>query len=166
MASSFSLPAALNLPTTSSESVADAIYRCALAWDTNDAALFDSSFMPDGIFEVNGHAMKGLSEIHTKGLALIFKLDTTHIATNVRVQTREGTEASLTATVLVQHFVKGKGMEPGQRSLMSGSLYRAELAIDTDGLWKFKHLRIKSIWVEGDYSIVEENFSEVGWQVE
>ncbi|KAM6484885.1 hypothetical protein HDV62DRAFT_388852 [Trichoderma sp. SZMC 28011] len=166
MASPFSLPATLNLPTSSSESVADAIYRCALAWDTDDAALFDSSFMPDGIFEVNDHTMKGLHEIHSKGLALIFKLDTTHIVTNVRVQMREESEASMTATVLVQHFAKGKGMEPGQRSLMSGSLYCAELANDTDGLWKFKHLKIRSIWVEGDYSIIEDNFSEVGWQME
>ncbi|KAL6689927.1 hypothetical protein J3F84DRAFT_398750 [Trichoderma pleuroticola] len=163
MTTSFSLPAALNLPISSSASVADALYRCALAWDTNDKALFDSSFMPDGIFEVNDHAMKGLPEIHATGLSLIFKLDTTHIVTNVRVQMGEEREASLTATVLVQHFVKGKGMEPGQRSLMSGSLYRAELANDTDGLWKFKHLRIKSIWVEGDYSIIEDNFGEVGW---
>lgn len=46
---------------------------------------------------------------------------------------------------------------------MSGSLYRAELANDIDGLWKFKHLKINSIWVEGDYSIIGDNFSEVGW---
>ncbi|KAL7906630.1 hypothetical protein GGI35DRAFT_487746 [Trichoderma velutinum] len=163
MASPFSLPAALSLPVSSSESVSDAIYRCALAWDTDDAALFDSSFMPDGIFEVNDHAMKGLPEIHATGLALIFKLDTTHLVTNVRVHMGKESEASLTATVLVQHFGRGKGMEPGQRSLMSGSLYRAELVNDVDGLWKFKHLKIKSIWVEGDYSIIGDNFSEVGW---
>ncbi|UKZ74743.1 hypothetical protein TrVFT333_002413 [Trichoderma virens FT-333] len=163
MASPFSLPAALNPPITGREGVADAIYRCALAWDTNDTALFDSSFMPDGVFEVNDHTMNGLPEIHATGLALIFKLDTTHLVTNVRVHMGEDNEASLTATVLVQHFVKGKGMEPSQKSLMSGSLYYAELANDTDGLWKFKHLKIKSIWVEGDYGVIGDNFSEVGW---
>jgi SnoaL-like domain len=171
MTSPFSLPAVLNPPMTGREAVVDAMYRCVMAFDTNDTALFDSSFMPDGVFEVNGRAMKGLPEIHATGLALIFTLDTTHLVTNMRVHMRTGiTEtgaaeeengASLTATVLVQHFAGGKGMESGQKSLMSGSLYRAELTRDLDGLWKFKHLQIKSTWVEGDYSVVGGNFSEM-----
>lgn len=69
-------------------------------------------------------------------------------------------EASLTATVLSQHFAGGKGMELGEKSLMSGGLYRAELTRDVDGLWKFKHLQIQSIWVQGDYSVVGGKFSE------
>ncbi|KAH8886547.1 hypothetical protein GQ53DRAFT_796707 [Thozetella sp. PMI_491] len=155
MASPFSLPAALNPPLTGREAVADALYRCAMAWDTTDAALFDSAFMPDGVFEVNGRAMKGLPEIHATGLALIDSVDTTHFVTNGDVN-----EASLTATVLSQHFALGKGMELGQNSLMGGSLYRGELTRDTDGLWKFKHLNIKSSWVDGDYSVIGGNFAE------
>lgn len=64
--------------------------------------------------------------------------------------------------MLVQHFAGGKGMEPGQKSLMSGRLYRAELTGDMDGLWKFRHLQIKSTWVQGDYSVIGGNFSEMG----
>lgn len=157
------------------EAVADALYRCVMAFDTTDAALFDSSFMLDGVLEVNGRAMEGLPEIHATGLALIFKVDTTHLVTNVRINMRTGTtkagagagaveeenKASLTATVLAQHFAGGKGMEPGQKSLMSGSLYRAELAKDMNGLWKFTHLQIKSTWVQGDYSVIGGNFSEM-----
>jgi hypothetical protein len=168
MSSSFSLPAILNPPLKGREAVADALYRCALAFDTNNAALFDSTFMADGVFEVNGRAMKGLPDIHATGLALIFKLDTTHLIANVRVNMgaagpaeEEPDEASLTATVFVQHFAYGKGMEPGQDSLMSGSLYGAELARDTDGLWKFKHLGIKATWIEGDWSVVGGNFAEM-----
>jgi hypothetical protein len=145
-----------------------------MAFDTDDTALFDSSFMPDGIFDVNGRAMQGLSDIHDAGLSLIFSLDTTHLTTNVRVhmntgttevdsvKEREASEASLTSTVLSQHFAKDKGMAPGQPSLMAGSLYRGDLARDADGLWKFKHLQIKSIWAEGDWSLVGVNVNEGG----
>lgn len=171
MKSQFCLPAALNPSMTGRQAVADALYRCVMAFDTNNTALFDSSFMPDGVFEVNKRPMKGLPEIHATGLALIFSLDTTHLVSNVRVHMRTGTtkagtaaeeenEASLTATVLSQHFAGGKGMEPGQNNLMSGSLYRAELTMDSDGLWKFMHLQIESTWVQGDYSVVGGNFSE------
>ncbi len=151
--------------------MADALYRCVVAFDTADAALFDSSFMPDGVFEVNKRTMEGLPEIHTTGLPLIFNIDTTHLVSNVRIHMKTGntearsteeTEASLTATVLAQHFAGGKGMEPGQKNLMSGCLYRAELTRDSDGLWKFRHLQIKAIWVQGDYSVVGGNFSEIG----
>ncbi|CAI6100891.1 unnamed protein product [Clonostachys chloroleuca] len=172
MASSFSLPATLNPPLTGRDAVVDAMYRCAVAWDTNDQALFDSTFLPDGVFLVNGRPMTGLSEIHSTGLALIFAVDTTHFVTNVRVSMKVGAgetagaagdenEASLTATVFVQHFAGGKGMEADQPSLMSGSLYRGELVEDVDGLWKFKRLAIKATWVEGDWGVVGGKFHEV-----
>lgn len=71
--------------------------------------------------------------------------------------------ASLTATVLAQHFAGGKGMEPVQKNLMSGCLYRGKLVRDVhDGLWKFWSLKIKATWVQGDYSVVGGNFSEMG----
>ncbi|KPM43210.1 hypothetical protein AK830_g3355 [Neonectria ditissima] len=169
MSSPFSLPAVLNPPLVDREAVADALYRAAVAFDTNDAALFDSTFMPDGVFEINGRAMTGLPEIHATGLVLIFRVDTTHMVTNMRVNMKppagaveEPNEASLSATVLSQHFALGKGMEAGQDSLMAGSLYRGELVRDVDGLWKFTHLGVKATWMEGDYSVIGGNFSEMG----
>ncbi|RDW58903.1 hypothetical protein BP6252_13379 [Coleophoma cylindrospora] len=165
MASPYSLPAVLNPPMTGREAVVDALYRCTTAFDTNDVALFDSAFMPDGVFEVNGRAMTGLPEIHTTGLALIFSVDTTHMVTNMRVNMGPGSageekEAKLTATVLSQHFAAGKGMELGQKNLMGGTLYGAELIKDTDGLWKFKNLQIKATWAQGDWSVVGGIFHE------
>lgn len=167
MSSSYTLPANLGPSLIGRDAVADAMHRCATAFDTDDVELFNSSFMPDGVFEVNGNAMKGLPTIRTSGLAIIFDLDTTHLVTNVRVSiptepTRAGvtqgeeeeSKASLTATVLSQHYAKGKGLETDQKSLMAGSLYRGDLTRDKDGLWKFSHLRIKSIWMEGDNSVV------------
>lgn len=156
------------------EAVIDALYRCVAAFDTNDAALFDSSFTPEGVFKVNGQSMTGLPEIHATGLALIFSLDTTHTVSNVRVHMKtshatagaeqEEDEASLTATVTSQHFAGGKGMEVGQKNLLSGSLYRAELIRAVDGLWKIRSLQIKSTWIQGDYSVVGggASFSEIG----
>jgi len=161
MTTPFSLPAVLNPPMAGREAVIDALYRCVMAFDTNDTALFDLSFMVDGVFEVNGRTLEGLPEIHATGLALIFSLDTTHMVSNMRVHMgTRGNEASLTATVLSQHFAGGKGMEPDQKNLLSGSLYRGELIRDLDGLWKFMHLQIKSTWGQGDYSVIGENFSE------
>ncbi|KAF7545329.1 hypothetical protein G7Z17_g9255 [Cylindrodendrum hubeiense] len=171
MSSPFSLPATLNPPLNGREAVADTMYRCAMAFDTCDADLFDSTFMEDGVFDVNGRAMKGLPEIHATGLTIIFKVDTTHMVTNMRVNMKprksaagaveEPNEASLTATVLSQHYAYGKGMEPSQKSLMSGSLYRGELAKDTDGLWKFTHLGAKSTWAEGDWGVIGGSFNDV-----
>jgi len=171
MTSPFSLPVVLNPPMAGREAVIDALHRCIMAFDTDDAALFDSSFMSDGIFVINDRALEGLPEIHATGLALIFKLDTMHMVSNVRVHMRTGAskvgaaeeenEASLTATVLSQHFAKGKGTEPDQKNLMAGSLYRADLTKDADGLWKIRHLQIKSLWVQGDWSVMGGNFSEM-----
>ncbi|KAH8648641.1 hypothetical protein BX600DRAFT_475564 [Xylariales sp. PMI_506] len=164
MSSPFSLPATLSPPLIGREAVADALYRAAVAWDTNDGDLFDTTFLADGVFEVNGRPMKGLPDIHATGLALIFSVDTTHMVTNVRVSMKSAeqspSEASLTAHVLSQHFAYGKGMEPDQKNLLSCSLYRGELAKDVDGLWKFKHLNIKSNWVQGDWSVLGGKFHE------
>jgi hypothetical protein len=153
----FILPATLNPPPTGREAVTDAFHRCVQSFGTNDITLFSSTFLPDAIFEVNERTMKGLPEIHATGLALIFSLDTTHLVSNVRVDMTKGkeeSEASLTATVLSQHFAGGKGLEPGEKNLMGGSLYRGELKRDVDGLWKFWELKIKSIWMQGDFSVV------------
>ena len=160
MGSPFTLPAIFTPPLTGREAVIDALHRCVLAFDTNNPALFDSTFTADGIFEINGRAMIGLPEIHATGLVLVFSVDTTHLVSNVRVNMKTEDEASLTATVLAQHFAGGKGMEADQKNLLSGSLYRAELIRGVDGLWKFKHLLIKSTWVQGDYSVIGGNFSE------
>lgn len=46
--------------------------------------------MPNGVLEFNGHAVTGLPETHATAFALIFKLDTTHLATNVRIHARTG----------------------------------------------------------------------------
>lgn len=168
-----SLPAVLSPPLPDREAVIDALYRCCLAWDTNDQALSDTVFTPDAVLTLNGASMTGLDEIRNKCNALIFTLDTTHLVGNLRVTFPTNAPdrmASITATVIAQHFARGKGFdlapEGGReggstammnhnRHLMSGTLYSGDLVKDrTDGLWKFSMLTIHPNWVEGHFSVV------------
>lgn len=165
-----SLPAVLNSPLADREAVIDALYRCCLAWDTNDQALSDTVFTADAVLTLNGASMTGLDQIRTKCNALIFTLDTTHLVGNPRVTFPAAApeQASITATVIAQHFARGKRFDlaPEQeggtaammnhnRHLMSGTLYSGDLVKDrTDGLWKFSLLTIHPNWVEGHFSVV------------
>lgn len=123
------------------EAVIDSLYRCVLGLDTADVALFDSAFTKDAILDINGKVMEGLNAIHTECYDLIAKLDTTHFVTNVRVDVKEGeSKASVTASVLAQHYRHEQGREPGATSLMAGSLYFVDcVKDDEDGLWKVRH---------------------------
>lgn len=173
-----SLPAALSPLLPDREAVADALYRCCLAWDTNDKALFDTSFTAEAVLDLNGRSTAGIAEIHAVCNSIIFSVDTTHLANNVRVHfpnststtdtssTTRNHHASLTATVIAQHFAGGKGMDltpddegiqpmNHNRHLMSGTLYSGDLIRDeSDGLWKFARLSIRPNWVEGHFSVV------------
>ncbi|KAH7026658.1 uncharacterized protein B0I36DRAFT_331096 [Microdochium trichocladiopsis] len=175
MATAFSsLPAVLNPPLPDREAVIDALYRACLAWDTNDQSLCDTAFTTDAVLSLNGQVMTGRDQIAKDGNALIFTLDTTHLVGNTRVTFTtpsggdgEQQSASITATVMAQHFVGSKGFDLAPESanipylmnhnkhLMSGTLYSGDLIKDsTDGLWKFKLLKIKPNWIEGHFSVV------------
>lgn len=151
------LPATLSPALTPREAITDAVYRFALALDTGDLALFDSAFLPDSTFEINGKVISGLPALHTDCFEPISKLDTSHFITNVRVNIAEsGTEAALTASVLSQHYRGGKGMETDQKSLMAGSVYYVDLVKDGEGeLWRIKALQLSSDWVEGDWAVMK-----------
>ncbi|KAJ1334029.1 nuclear transport factor 2 family protein [Microdochium nivale] len=170
-----SLPAALIPPLPDREAVADALYRCCLAWDTNDRALFATSFTSEAVLDLNGRSTAGITEINAVCNSIIFSVDTTHLATNIRIHFPNATNtttatgeylANLTATVIAQHFEGGKGMDltpddggvqlmNRNRHLMSGALYSGDLVRDEgDGLWKFARLSIRPNWVEGHFSVV------------
>ncbi|EAW17020.1 nuclear transport factor 2 family protein [Aspergillus fischeri NRRL 181] len=141
------------------EAISDAMYRCLWGFDTADAALFASSFAADCVFDLNGNVMHGLEEIKAKCFDPIAKLDTTHFLTNVRVNYVEGESNAVgTSCGLAQHYAPGQGLQDGSKSLLVGSLYWYEFIKDeSDGLWKIKHWRIKSVWSEGDWSILQGN---------
>ncbi|KAK9491202.1 hypothetical protein V1508DRAFT_226766 [Lipomyces doorenjongii] len=138
------------------EAITDALYRCVIGLDTADVALFDSGFTQDASFDLNGDVMEGLSAIHTRCYDFIATLDTTHFITNVRVDVKDGeSKASMTASALAQHYRHKQGREPGATRFMTGSLYFVDCVKDgEDGLWKIKHLKLQSIWTEGDPGVM------------
>ncbi|KAK9323677.1 hypothetical protein V1517DRAFT_88767 [Lipomyces orientalis] len=151
------LPSAL--PSLSvREAITDALYRGVIGLDTADVALFDSAFTEDAILDINGNVLDGLEAIHTGCYDFIAKLDTTHFITNVRVDVKDGeSTASLTASVLAQHYRHKQGREPGATCLMTGGLYFVDcVKDDQDGLWKITHWKLQSIWTEGDGGVMTE----------
>lgn len=154
MASAASLPAVLSPALSDREAVADALYRCVNGLDTGDLALFDSAFIEDASFCVNGRTSKGFDAIHSECFSLVSRLDTTHFITNLRVNI-DGNKAKLTASALSQHFRLHKGMEPDQTRLLAGSLYWADLVKEGE-LWKIEIIQMKSTWAEGDWSVMTD----------
>ncbi|KAJ3497703.1 hypothetical protein NLG97_g1702 [Lecanicillium saksenae] len=149
---------AMLTPTPSTrEAIADAMYRCLWGFDTADAELFASSFTKDCVFDLNGKIMNSLDEIKTKCFDPISKMDTTHFLTNVRVNHVEGeTKAVGTSCGLAQHYARGEGMTQDSKSLLVGSLYWYEFEKEeSTSLWKIKHWKIKSVWSEGDWAILD-----------
>ncbi|KAG7828001.1 hypothetical protein KL920_004251 [Ogataea angusta] len=138
------------------EAVADAIYRFCLSLDTRDAELFDSCFTDDGGIELLGERATGKQQLRDLCYGRVADLDTTHLISNFRINI-EGSKATLTAIAYAQHFGKGKGMVEGSKFLLTGSVYRAELAKDTaDDIWRIKDLVIDLHWSDGDFAVMQD----------
>ncbi|KAI1390861.1 uncharacterized protein F4822DRAFT_394651 [Hypoxylon trugodes] len=138
------------------ESITDALYRAILGFDLEDSALFDSAFIPEATFDLNGRLMTGLKAIHTDCYDNVSKMDTTHFMSNIRVNYKDGeSTASMTASSLAQHYRRGEGTKPDATRLLGGGLYFLDLVKDTkDNLWKITHWRAKIVWTEGDYGVI------------
>ena len=153
MASTTSLPAVLSPTLTDREAIADALYRFANALDTDDGPLFDSAFVEDASFTVNGRTTQGLKAIHSDIFDMIAKRDTTHFVTNIRINI-DGKRAKLTASTLAQHYRGETGLKPDQTSLMTGVLYWVDL-VKVGSLWKMDTMQVKPTWAEGDWDVME-----------
>lgn len=152
----FPPPLPASLPSlTAREAIADTLHRAVLAFDTDDKALLESSFLAEAVFDLDGRVMNGLDEICTQSFDIISKLDTTHFISNVRVQHVEGAStASMTASAFSQHFRPKEGNTPGATYFMAGSLYWLDVVRDIEGLWKIKTWKMKVIWTTGDAGVV------------
>ncbi|KAL4782110.1 hypothetical protein BJX76DRAFT_369398 [Aspergillus varians] len=150
-----SLPATLTPPLTGREAITDAIYRCVLAFDTNDLALLKSSFTNDAVFDLNGKIMDGFDAIVTECYDSISKMDTTHFLSNMRVNVLDGGEKSeMTCSALAQHYRGGEGMKAGAVPVLVGGLYWIRLVRDgEDELWKIEHFKLRSTWGQGDWGV-------------
>lgn len=75
---------------------------------------------------------------------------------NVRVDIKDSTTASLTAYAQAQHCPPGRGAEPDSPKLMTGGEYLMDLVKDEeDGLWKIEKWALKVIWMQGDRSVMQ-----------
>lgn len=153
-----SLPSDLSPALTGRDAIADALYRCVVGLDTNDPALFDSAFTQTASFTINGKKHEGLQAVHAHCYDMVSKLDTSHFVTNPRINITGGDDtASMTASVLSQHFRGGNGMAPEQPRLMAGALYYLDLVRGSDGTWKIEDWKMEATWAEGDWAVMSGN---------
>lgn len=145
----------ISLPFLSDrEAIKDTIYRCILSVDTADVELFDSGLLPNATLNFNNSELSGKQTIRTVFFEKVCKLDCTHHVSNVRINLL-GNTASVTASVLSQHYRQGEGNISNTPSLFDGTLNFFEVVKDdTDGLWKVKSWDVKIIWSEGDPTIL------------
>lgn len=162
---SFSISAHLSPPPSDRDAVADAIARCVCGLDTADRALFQSAFVADAVFDLNGAPLRGMDEITARCFDIVSALDTTHTTSGVRATfAADGRSATATATGVAHHYRAGAGlaMTDGGHTerLVVGSLYSIDL-VKVDGgeaegevLWKAKTWRLKSVWSQGDWAVM------------
>lgn len=152
-----SVPVALSPPLTSREAITDTLYRFILGIDTNDVALFNSAFTEDARWDLNGKIVEGLKTIQTDCYErTLSTLDTTHFVSNIRINVLDGgAEASLSALFQAQHYRGGAGPIPDSARFLMGGQYFLDLTKDdTDGLWKITVFKTRTIWTEGDRSVM------------
>lgn len=151
-----SLPPVLTPSLPVRDAIKDALYRFLTGMDTNDAALFDSAFTADAKWALNRRDLDGLPAIHADCYdSVISQLDTTHYATNIRIHVADDEKtATLSALYQAQHYRGGRGKVGGATSFVTGGQYWMQLVKEEEGLWKIKVFKMRSIWSEGDVTIM------------
>lgn len=155
-----SQPSQQTLPSlTQRESIADALYRAAIASDHHDTTLFDSAWAGEDvsmeIHDSNKRVLQGLSLIRTNVLDRVGPMDTTHNISMVRVNYEDGADtASLTATSMAQHAPSGTGRDPNGSKYTVGGEYAVDLVKDEVGGWRIKKLVLNVVWTSGDASLM------------
>lgn len=144
---------------TDREAITDALYRAAIAFDSNDVSLLNSAFVtPESavIFDFNGNLINGLDSIRKRVFDFVGPMDTTHMISNIRVDLKDGaSNANLTAYALAQHSPQGKGIEPDGLKYLVAAEYFIDLLKDESGEWKIKKWAMKILWKQGDPSIMQ-----------
>ncbi|KAK8040086.1 hypothetical protein PG993_008497 [Apiospora rasikravindrae] len=160
---------------TPREAVADVIYRATAAFDLADAALLDSALTEDAVMTLGDRQrFAGRAAIRADCWAPVSRLDTVHVASNVRVRfhsaddNNEEYDAATTkkATVMANfqanHYRAGEGMKPDAKGFITGGTYLLECVRDESdgGLWKARSWVINLTWVLGDPSVMTSGANE------
>jgi hypothetical protein len=149
------------LPSLSDrEAVADALYRAALGCDQNDAELFNSAWAGEDVsFEYHTDdkkVMSGLSVIRQNIFDIVGPMDTTHHASMVRVNLKDGADtATLTAVSTAQHCPPGGGRDPTGPKYTTGGEYAVDAVKNESGVWRIKRLVLRITWTQGDASFMQ-----------
>ncbi|RDW72681.1 nuclear transport factor 2 family protein [Aspergillus mulundensis] len=155
------LPARLNPALTGRDAIIDALSRFLISLDTADEALFTSSIAETASLTINGDTTSGLGDILKLRFSLIGGLDTTHHATNLRINISEdGKTAQAVGTLLSQHYRSGEGMAgPGKESMLLGNLIGVEFVKDEDEgegeFWRIQSFVLQSNWAEGVWDVLK-----------
>ncbi|KAG5925486.1 hypothetical protein E4U42_004246 [Claviceps africana] len=153
----------ISLPgLTQTEAITDALYRVLAGFDRNDLTVFTSA-IADGdhvTMELDDGtgmpAFKGRAAILTDVFGFVSSLDTTHMATNVRVLIRGDDKASLVCLVSGQHTPPGRAKEPTGPKYLVGAEYEMQLVRDAaDGLWKIEKWVARVLWAQGDLDVMK-----------
>jgi hypothetical protein len=141
--------------------VADALHRFAFGLDHGDADSLASALAEDCILDfrpadkklrLNIPLITGRQAILDSILPLIGPLDTSHTATNLRIEI-SGDSATLSAYVMSQHFMPRQGSLRGAENALLMNRYDCELARDGQK-WRFKRITINNAWSQGDPEII------------
>lgn len=155
------LPASLP-GLTQIEAIKDALYRVLAGFDRNDLDMFSSAIAEGDHVTMELHdgsgmpPFKGRSAILTDVFGFVSNLDTTHMASNVRVLTRDDNKASLNCFVSAQHAPAGRGREPTGPKYHVGVEFEMHLVRDAaDGLWKIEVWIARTLWANGDADVMK-----------
>jgi hypothetical protein len=148
---------------TEREAITDALYRAIISCDRNDASMLDTAFSSNPTVTIaGGPSITGLDALRAQLLDFVGPKDTQHIISNVRVDIKDSTTASLTCYALAQHAPPGQGPDPDGPKLMAGGEYFMDLVKDEeDGLWKIEKWELKVIWRQGDRSVMQRPGQEI-----
>lgn len=150
------MPERANLTSlTTREAIGDALYRCVLGIDSNNQSLFESACLQDErMAVVAGPAkLEGWTAVNAYFQRLFF-LVTTHTISNMRIESRDAMNASMTAHAMSYHIRPEDELKPEDMSYTASSLYDLNLVKDEDGLWKIKRWQIKVLWTTGDIKVL------------
>ncbi|KAF4869697.1 hypothetical protein CGCSCA1_v011246 [Colletotrichum siamense] len=137
---------------TPREAVADALCHIMSAFDENDASLLASAVTPDITLTINGNDVSGFENVKAHSLNTVGPMDTTHFATNIRIDVADNDAAiaTLTANNLALPYTGWDGFGSSERKLLGGSKHVIELSEDEkDGLYKVNLWHMKTAWKEG-----------------
>jgi hypothetical protein len=141
--------------------IGDALHRYAFGLDHGDADSLASALTEDCIFDFRPAGKKlrldfplvsGRRAILDSVLALIGPLDTSHTATNLQIEISDDS-ATLSASVMSQHFMPREGCRRGSENALLMNRYDADLVRDGEK-WRFKRITIDNAWFQGDPEIL------------